>query len=142
MSEVAPMIETLENRWMRAWVGQDKKTLKGLTSSRFRLVVGSTPSVLLDARSFLEAADGGFSCSAYRFGDIYVRKHGSVAIFATQMDMTAVLNGADWSGRKWVCDLWLRGSLRRGWRMIERQISGVEDRPDVSTAVRALQLWR
>ena len=142
MSEIGPFIETLENRWMRAWVARDRKTLKELTSSRFRLVIGSSPSVLLDSRSFLDAAERRFSCSAYRFGGVYARRHGSIAIFATQVEMTAELNGLDWSGRRWVSDLWLRGSLRRSWRMVERHFSGLEERGEVPAAVRDLQLWR
>ena len=55
MADLPPVIETLEHRWMRAWVGRDVKTLKALTSRRFRLVVGSKPSVMLDQKSFLDA---------------------------------------------------------------------------------------
>jgi hypothetical protein len=142
MSEIAPLIETLENRWMRAWVARDRKSLKELTSSRFRLVIGSSPSVLLDARSFLDAADGRFTCSAYRFGDVYARRHGSVAVFATQVEMSAELDGSDWSGRRWVSDLWIKGTVRRSWRLTERQFSALEERADVPAAIRKLQLWR
>ena len=31
MADILPLIETLENRWMRAWIGGDVKTLKSLT---------------------------------------------------------------------------------------------------------------
>ena len=59
MADILPIIETLENRWMRAWASGDAKTLKALTSRKFRMVVGSKPSVLLDASSFLQAATTG-----------------------------------------------------------------------------------
>ena len=141
MSDILPIIETLEHRWMRAWVGRDKKALKALTSSGFRLVVGSKPSVLLDAKSFL-AADDRFSCSSYRFGDIYARRHGSVAVFATQLEMKGRVEGLDWPARCWITDLWGKGGMRRNWRMIERHISGLETSADLPAAVRSLQLWR
>jgi hypothetical protein len=141
MSDILPVIETLEHRWMRAWIGRDRKALKALTSSGFRLVVGSRPSVLLDAKSFLAAAEDRFSCSAYRFGDVYARKHGTVALFATQLEMTAVLDGLDWPARSWVTDVWRKGAVR-GWRLVERQLSAVEASPDLPAAVKSLQLWR
>jgi hypothetical protein len=141
MSDIAPIIETLEHRWMRAWVGRDRKALKGLTSSGFRLVIGSKPSVLLDAKSFLAAAEERFSCSAYRFGDVYARRHGSVAVFATQLELTAVLDGLPWPARSWVTDVWRKGTVR-GWRLVERQLSAVEGSTELPGAVKALQLWR
>ena len=49
---------------------------KALTARNFRMVVGSKPSVLLDAKSWIEAATTRFSCTAYRYGDIYVRDLG------------------------------------------------------------------
>ncbi|MFL6778678.1 MAG: hypothetical protein ACJ8E8_06520, partial [Sphingomicrobium sp.] len=73
MADISLLIETLENRWMRAWVGGDLRTLKSLTARNFRLVVGSKPSVLLDAKSWLEAANSSFVCHSYRFGDVYAR---------------------------------------------------------------------
>lgn len=142
MSNILPIVETLEHRWMRAWVARDKKALKALTSSSFRLVVGSKPSVLLDAKSFLAAAEDRFSCSSYRFGDVYARQHGSVAVFAAQVELKARVEGLQWPASCWVTDLWQKGRVRRSWRLIERHISGLEASPDMPAAVRSLQLWR
>ena len=104
MADILPLIETLENRWMRAWTGGDVKTLKSLTARNFRLVIGSKPSVLLDAKSWLDAAASRFPCRAYRFGDIYARDVGGVVVFATQLELEASIDGHDWSGRMWVTD--------------------------------------
>src|SRR5262245_26612510 len=117
MADILPLIETLENRWMRAWIGGDVKTLKSLSSRNFRLVIGSKPSVLLDHKSWIDAAAGRFPCRAYRFGEIYARNIGSVAIFATQLELEASIDGHDWSGKVWVTDLWKKGGVRRSWRM-------------------------
>jgi len=142
MAELAPTIETMEHSWMRAWVAGDSRTLKALTARNFRMVMGSKPSAILDSKSWLEAATKRFTCSSYRFGDIYVRDLGSVVIFATQLELKASMDGHDWSGRYWVTDLWRKGRVRRKWRMVERVLSRPEDNQDVPAAIRSLQLWR
>ena len=142
MADILPLIETLENRWMRAWIGGDVKTLKSLTARNFRLVIGSKPSVLLDAKSWLDAAATRFSCRAYRFGEIYARDLGPVTIFATQLELEASIDGHDWSGRMWVTDLWKKSGVRRSWRMVERVFSRPEEGKQVPAAVRGLQLWQ
>ncbi len=127
---------------MRAWVADDARTLKALTGRNFRMVVGSTPSAILDYKSWVEAATKRFKCDSYRFGDIYVRDVGAVAVFATQLEIKASMDGHDWSGRYWVTDLWRKGRVRRNWRMVERVLSRPEDNADVPAAIRSLQLWR
>jgi len=140
--DLAPLIETMEHRWMRAWIAGDVKTLKSLTARNFRLVMGSKPSAILDSKSWLEAAKGRYQCKHYRFGDIYVRKLGSIVVFGTQLEIKASMDGHDWSGRFWVTDLWGKSQVRRRWQMIERVMSRPEDNPDVPAAIRSLQLWR
>ena len=109
---------------------------------KFRMVVGSKPSVLLDASSFLQAATSSFTCESYRFGDIYARNLGGVIVFATQLDLKASIDGHDWSGRMWVTDIWRKSGVRRSWRMVERVLSRPEEDSKVPAAIRELQLWR
>lgn len=142
MADLMPEIEAMEHRWMRAWVAQDARTMKSLTARNFSMVVGSRPSVILDTRSWLEAAQRRYLCSGYRFGDIYVRDLGPIAVFASQLELKATMDGRDWSGQLWVTDLWRKGRLRRRWRMVERVLSRPDDNKDVPGAIRALQLWR
>lgn len=142
MADILPIIETLENRWMRAWAGGDQRTLKSLTSRKFRMVVGSKPSVLLDASSWLQAAASSFLCHSYRFGDLYARDLGNVIVFATQLDLVASIEGHDWSGRMWVTAVWRKSGIRRNWRMVERFVSRPEEDQAVPAAIRSLQLWR
>lgn len=142
MADLLPVIETIEHRWMRAWVGRDLKTLKGLTARNFRFVMGSRPCVILDARSWLDAAATRFLCSNYRFGDRYARDVGPGVVFATQLEMDATMDGADWSGEFWVTDIWKRARVRRSWRLVERVLSRPDDNPQVPAALRSLQLWR
>ena len=142
MADLHPVIETLEHRWMRAWVNGDARALKGLTSRKFRMVMGAKPCVILDSKSWLDAAGSRYLCSSYRFGDIYARDLGGVAIFATQLDYKATMDGHDWSGQMWITDLWSKSKIRRNWRMIERVVSRPEENPDVPAAIRSLQLWK
>ena len=142
MADILPVIETCEHRWMRAWVGRDSRALKSLTASNFIMLIGSKPPVILDAPSWLEAATTRYLCKSYRFGGLYARSLGSVALFAGQMDIEATMDGHDWSGRLWVTDLWRKGRVRRGWRMVERVVSRIEDDAKVPAAIRSLQLWR
>lgn len=127
---------------MRAWIHADRRAMKKLISREFRLLIGSRPSLILDAPSWMEALAKRCTCTSYRFGDVYVRQHGSVALFASQLDLEAKIDGRDWPGPLWVTDLWRRTSLRRNWRMVERIISRTEDNPDVPAAIRSMQLWR
>jgi hypothetical protein len=142
MADILTLIETLENRWMRAWAGGDNRTLKALTSRKFRMVIGTKPSVLLDAKSWLHAANSTFLCHSYRFGDIYARDLGPVTVFATQLDLKSSIDGHDWSGRMWVTDIWRKSGVRRSWRIVERVISRPEEDKQVTAAIRGLQLWQ
>jgi hypothetical protein len=126
---------------MRAWVARDTRSLKALTARNFRMVIGSRPSVLLDAKSWLEGATTRYLCGSYRFGDIYARRLGSMAVFATQLELEATIDGEDWSGPFWITDLWGKSPVRRNWRMTERLVSRLEG-TGIPTAIRSLQLWR
>jgi ketosteroid isomerase-like protein len=141
MADIAPIIETLENRWMRAWVQRDLRTLKAVTARDFILLVGSKPPVILDQRSWLEAAKERFRCASFRFGDIYVRQIGALALFASRMEIEARMDGRDWSGSLWVTDLWRKKRIG-GWRMAERVIARPDEDPEVPAAIRSLQLWK
>lgn len=142
MADLTAQIETMENHYMRSWAQGDLPAIKSLTASNFHLLVGSKPAVMLDRPSWLDACTTRFICSGYRFGDVYVRDLGSVAIFASQLELKAMLDGKDWSGRMWLTDLWRKGRVRRRWRLAERIISRSEDDRSVPTALRAMQLWR
>ncbi len=142
MANLHPLIETLERSYMRAWITGDSKALKALTARNFRMVIAAKPSVILDYKSWVEAATTRYLCSSYRFGDIYVRDVGAVTIFATRLEIESTMDGHDWSGEYWITDLWRKSRLRRNWRMVERVISRPEENPDAAAAIRSLQLWR
>ena len=142
MSDLTPVIETLEHRWMRAWVNGDTKAQKGLTARDFMFLTGSKPPAILDRPSWLEAAAKRYFCSSYRFGDIFVRDFGSIAAFATRLELRATMDGHDWSGPMWITDLWRRGRVRRRWKLIQRIVSRVDEDPQLANAIQSLQLWK
>ena len=141
MAELSPVIETMENRWMRAWIGRDLKELKALTARDFIVLVGTRPAMMLDYRSWIDAAGGRWDCSSYRFGDIYVRRVGPVALFASQVEIKSTLDGADWSGPVWVTDLWRKRRIG-GWRLAHKSLSRLEEDARLPGALKSLQLWR
>ena len=53
MADLTPHIETMENRWMRAWVQRDVRTLKSITAKDFILLTASRPPAILDRPSWL-----------------------------------------------------------------------------------------
>ena len=142
MADITPVIETMEHRWMRAWVNRDAKALKASTASDFILLVGSKPPTILDRPSWLEAAAKRWDCSSYRFGDIMVRSHGAAALFAAPLELKATLDGRDLSGTVWVTDMWRKGRVRRGWKMVQRIVSLPDGTSDLPKAIRSLQLWK
>ena len=127
---------------MRAWINGVAKLLKSVTASNFILLAGSTPPTILDRPSWLEAAAKRYLASSYRFGDIYVRDLGGVAVFAAPLELKATMDGRDWSSSVFVTDLWRKGRVRRAWKMVQRIVSKADDRPDVSKTIRSLQLWK
>lgn len=142
MADLTPVIETMEHRWMRAWVAGDARALKSVTTKDFILLMGAKPAAILDRLSWLEAAAKRWQCSSYRFGDILVRSQGKVAIFAAAVELTATMDGKDWSGTFWVTDIWRKGRLRSGWKLMQRVITRRDDDPQAPKAIKALQLWK
>ena len=141
MPDPSPVIETVENRWMRAWVAGDSEDLKALTARDFVMLVGSKPAMILDRRSWLDAAGKRWVCNSFRLGDVYARRIGALAVFGSQVELKSTLDGEDWSGAMWVTDLWRKRRIG-GWKMVHRALSRVEGDGQVPAAIRKLQLWR
>lgn len=142
MANLHAIIETMERSYMRAWINGETKALKALTARNFRMVIAARPSVILDYKSWVDAATTRYLCSSYRFGDIYVRDLGAMTIFATRLEIQATMDGHDWSGEYWITDLWRKSKVRRHWRLVERVVSRPDENPDAAAAIQSLQLWR
>lgn len=136
-------IEALEHQLMRAWLEGDRKQMKRLLSSRFRLVVGGKAPVLLDRKSLIEAAGTGWRLNGYRFGNsVYSRKIVQSALFAVEVELKVEIDGMDLSGSWWMADYWRRSGLRQSWQLTDRQMARLDEGTKFPDAVRALQLWR
>lgn len=142
MDQFASKIETLEHQWMRAWMQRDRNRMKALAARDFIFLLGSTHAAILDRASWLEAATTRFRCTSYRFAEVYVRKHGSFAVFAAHLTLEARMGSLDWSGPAWVTDLWQRSRIQRKWRIVERTISRPDVQEEMARAIRDVQLWR
>ncbi|MAW89926.1 MAG: hypothetical protein CL575_02710 [Altererythrobacter sp.] len=142
MDEFATRIEALEHQWMRSWVQRDRNQMKALAARDFIFLLGSKSPAILDRASWLEAATTRFRCNGYRFDEVYVRRHGSAAVFATRMTLDATMGNDEWSGETWLMDLWQKSKVRRKWRMVERTISRPDTDPKMPDAIRSMQLWR
>ncbi len=142
MADIASIIETMEHRWMRAWTYGDAKAMKSLTAKDFMFLAASKPPAILDRPSWLEAAAQRYRCSSYRFGEVYVRDLGTVAVFAAPLEIEATMDDRDWSGRVWVSDVWRRGRVRRSWKLAERILSHTADDPQLRAGIKSLQLWK
>ena len=142
MNELAAKIERLEHRWMRAWMQRDRNQMKALAARDFIFLLASSSSAILDRASWLEAATTRFRCNGYRFDEVYVRRHGSTAVFATRMTLDAKIGMHAWSGETWITDLWQRSRVKRSWRIVERTLSRPDTDAEMPDAIRSMQLWR
>ena len=142
MANFESTIEALEHQWMRAWIQRDRKTMKTLAARDFIFLLGSDHAAILDRPSWLEAAGTRLLCESYRFGTVYVRRHGNIGVFATAMTIEARVDGEPWSGTAWIVDLWKKGGVRRRWNLLERTVSRPDTDANLPAAIRAMQLWR
>ncbi|GAA5057507.1 hypothetical protein GCM10023208_23070 [Erythrobacter westpacificensis] len=141
MDTFAARLETLEHQWMRAWMRGDRKLMKEVAARDFVFLLGGTKATLLDRASWLEAATTRLRCHSYRFGDIYVRRHGPVGLFACQMEIEASIGEHEWKGTVWVSDLWRRSAVRRNWKLVERVVSRPDGDDALGEALKKFQLW-
>lgn len=142
MSDIAAVIETLENRFMRAWMRREIGDIRSIAARDFMMIVASEPAQLLDRPSFVEAIAGPFSLSGFRFHEVCVRKHGRAAWFTAGADLEMRIGGRELVGRFWIADLWKKGRVNRSWKLVERSLSRTEDDDQLSGSIRQLQLWR
>ena len=142
MANFESTIEALEHQWMRAWVQRDRKTMKALAARDFIFLLGSEQAAILDRASWLEAAGTRLRCESYRFGSINVRRHGHIAVFATDLTIEARIDGHGWSGTTWIVYLWKKSGVRRRWNLLERTVSRPDPDPELPGAIRSMQLWR
>lgn len=142
MAELAPTFEALENRLMRAWMHGDAGNVKASLSGDSILMFGTTPPVLLDRPSFVNAIQGSFVLAGFRFHEVTARKHGKMVWFTGHVEMELAIGQRQWGGKFLLTDLWRRTPFRRRWVIAERSLAPIEPDERISDAIHALQLWR
>ena len=110
--------------------------------ARFHLPSGLDQARHSGPRKLAGSGHTRFRCNGYRFDDVYVRRHGNIAVFATRMTLDAAMGDHDWSGETWLMDLWQKSKVRRKWRIVERTISRPDTDAKMPEAIRSMQLWR
>lgn len=141
MADIAAEIETLEHRFMRAWMRREAGELRKLAARDFMMIVASEPSQLLDRPSFVEAMSGPLSCQGFRFNEVCVRKHGRSAWFTASADLELKIDRREWAGKFWISDLWIKGRVKRGWKLVERSLARTDSDDKLPASIRHLQLW-
>jgi len=142
MNDFASKIEALEHRWMRAWISRDTADMKKLASRDLIVLFGADKSAILDRPSWLDAATSRLRCAGYRFGPVYVRRHGGIALFASSVDLEILLDGEPLLSRAFFTNVWRRSKVSRRWHAIERVITAPREEAELPGAVRSLQHWR
>ena len=142
MDEFTAQIEALEHQFMRSWMNRDRNGMKSQASGDFVFLLGAQTSAILDRPSWLEAATTRFQLSAYRFKDLYVRRHKKMAVFAARMSIEARIGTETIDGDVWITDLWQRGRFRRKWKLVERTMSRPTTNEKLPGLIKEMQLWR
>ena len=142
MDAFAARIEALEHQFMRAWMQRDRNAMKALAARDFIFLFGASKPAMLDRASWLEAATTRLRCSGYRFDEVYVRRHGNVAVFATRVGIEGAVGEREWQGDAWMVDMWQKSRIGNKWKLIERSLSRVDTDDRLSDQIRSMQLWR
>jgi hypothetical protein len=125
------------NRWMLAWMDQDRATLDAFLGPDFALIVSTVPTKPFERSDWLETAVTSYVCTRFAYEGVHCRRiSGDVVAMSAIADFDATIGGIDRSGRYFVTDLWRRAAgSAHGWQIYARYSSRPGE-PDAS--VRAL----
>ena len=142
MNDFASQIEALEHRWMRAWINRDDADMKKQAARDMIVLFGADKSAILDRPSWLDAATTRLRCQGYRFGTVYVRRHGGTAIFAAPLDVEISFDGQALLNSAFFTNVWRLSKIGRKWHVIERVITSARAEKDLPATIKSLQHWR
>ncbi|MEO8547698.1 MAG: nuclear transport factor 2 family protein [Sphingomicrobium sp.] len=138
MSDLAAMIEDLSDRWMQAWVRNDRAVLEETLAHDFALIVSAAPTHQTDRATWLATAGTRYTCSQFRYRDVQVRDLGPVAVMSAIAEFTAEIDGVDRSGPMFLTDVWRRSEDGR-WQVCARYSSHAEPAGISSETLRGLK---
>lgn len=123
-------------------MNRDEGDMKKLAARGLIVLFGAERSAILDRPSWLDAATSRLRCAGYRFGTVYVRRHGAAAIFAAPAEVEVSFEGTPLITRAFFTNIWRRSKITRRWHTVERIISEPCAKADLPAAIKSLQHWR
>ena len=126
MADVAAIILERSNRWMQAWMEQDRAALEQYLAPDYALVISIAPLQRIEGANWLDTAVGPYVCTRFAYEAVQVRQLGEgFAVMSAIADFDATIAGVDRSGRYFVTDVWrLEGDGE--WRVCARYSSHPE----------------
>jgi ketosteroid isomerase-like protein len=125
MTDVFTTIENRSNRWMQAWLEEDRATLEDSLAADFALIVSADPARRVDRDRWLAACDN-YRATSFRYRDVQVRELGDgIAVMSAIADQRAYIGDVDRSGSFFVTDVW-RLEADGEWRVCARYSSHPE----------------
>jgi len=122
-------VRQTSERWMRAWVDQDKAVLDSILAPDYSLVIATMPECRFEREDWLATAVGPYSCTRFTYDQVQIKRLSEdLIVMSAIADMDAAMGGHDRSGRFFVTDIWRRSDEE--WRVCARFSSppdGTED---------------
>ena len=114
-------IETLQRRWMQAWVERDAGTLHEILAPEFSLRSMATDTPLSRDKWLEDALSGRVAATEVRYDQMDVVVVGDTAVVDSLVTFEATIDGKDWSRTTYTTDVWTR---REGvWQVVRRHSS-------------------
>ncbi len=125
MTDLAPTILARSERWMQAWVKQDRAVLEDSMAPDFALIVSAMPDQRMERDRWLATCDR-YVCTRFAYDGVQVRELApGLAVMSAIGDQRATLGDVDRSGRFFVTDVWRLGGDGR-WQVCSRYTSHPE----------------
>jgi uncharacterized protein (TIGR02246 family) len=117
----AEEVETLQRRWMQAWIERDAATLDELLAPEFQLRSMATDTPLSRDEWLEGALSGRVAATAVRYDEMDVSVLADTAVVDSLLTFEAAIDGEDWSRSAYCTDVWVR---RDGhWQVVRRHSS-------------------
>lgn len=122
-------IPELAQKWMDAWVTQDRRLLEDYLAPEYELVGAALPGRAMGRTSWLETAIGTYIAERCTFADPLVREISfgppAVATMCAVWTQIARSGEHDLSGRYWITDIWREGGPH-GWQIVQRSSAALD----------------
>jgi ketosteroid isomerase-like protein len=116
-------IETLQRRWMQAWVERDAATLHEILAPEFTLRSMATDTPLTRDKWLEGALSGRVAASSVRFDEMNVVVIDDTAVVDSLLTFEAAIEGEDWSKTTHCTDVWVRRDGQ--WQVVRRHASAL-----------------